>query len=180
MQSQNGQPSRTAERIGIVSVSVVLTAAVTALTMSAVGGAAASGQKPTEPAKPTEQEVAALFDGWNAALQTGDAEAVADRYAPDAVLLPTASARIRTDRDGIVDYFEHFQEGDPVGEITESVVTVLDEDSAIDAGTYVFTLTDAETGEVRNVEARYSYAYEKIDGEWLIVNHHSSATPAEG
>jgi uncharacterized protein (TIGR02246 family) len=105
---------------------------------------------------------------------------VADRYAPGGVLLPTASAQIRTDRAGIVDYFEHFQENDPVGEKTETVIHVLDEDSAIDAGTYVFTLTDPETGEVRDVEARYTYAYEKIDGEWLIVNHHSSATPPEG
>ena len=76
---------------------------------------------------------------------------MADRYAPDAVLLPTASAQIRTTRDEIVDYFEHFQENKPVGEKTRTIVNVLDEDSAIDAGTYVFTLTDPETGEEREV-----------------------------
>jgi uncharacterized protein (TIGR02246 family) len=166
-------------RAGLAAVTAVLAAAVTVgITGVATADNSKSGAKPGK--APTEQEIAALFDEWNAALQTGDAEAVADRYAPGGVLLPTASAQIRTDRDEIIDYFEHFQENDPVGEKTETIVTVLDRNTAVDAGTYVFTLTDPETGEVRDVEARYSYVYEKIDGDWLIVNHHSSATPAEG
>jgi uncharacterized protein (TIGR02246 family) len=183
MQSQTEKPRRMRERVGLVALTAVLTAAAT---VGITGIATADDKKPAtgtvdRPAtEPTEQEIAALFDEWNTALQTGDAEAVADRYAPDGVLLPTASSRIRTTHDGIVDYFEHFQENDPVGEKTETIVTVLDENTAVDAGTYVFTLTDPETGEVREVGARYTYVYELIEGEWLIVNHHSSATPAEG
>jgi uncharacterized protein (TIGR02246 family) len=114
--------------------------------------------------EPTEQEIAALFDEWNTALQSGDADAVAERYAPGGTLLPTASSRIRTTHDEILDYFEHFQENDPAGEKTETIVTVLDENTAVDAGTYVFTLTDPETGEVREVGARYTYVYELMDG----------------
>lgn len=176
MKSQNQQPRRIRTRaVGLVAATAVLTAAAT------VGATSVATANDKESAKePTKQEIAALFDGWNRALQSGDAEAVADRYAPDGVLLPTASVQIRTTRDEIVDYFEHFQENRPVGEKTRTIVNVLDEDSAIDAGTYVFTLTDPETGEEREVAARYTYEYEKIDGEWLIVNHHSSATPAEG
>jgi uncharacterized protein (TIGR02246 family) len=175
MQRQNGQTKtrRIRGRVGLVSVTAVLTAA-TVITVGA-GGIATAKDK-----EPTEAEIAALFDGWNRALRSGDPEEVAARYAPDAVLLPTASSQIRTTHDGIVDYFEHFQENDPVGEKTRTIVNVLDADSAIDAGTYVFTLTDPGTGEVREVEARYSYEYEKVDDEWLIVNHHSSVTPAEG
>lgn len=182
--SLNG-PRRMRERAGLVAVTAVLTAAATVgITVGITGIATADdragdSKSATNPGKaPTEQEIAALFDEWNAALGTGDAEAVADRYAPDGVLLPTVSKQVRTDRDGIVDYFEHFQENDPVGEKTETIITVLDRNTAVDAGTYVFTLTDPETGEVRDVEARYTYVYEKIDGDWLIVNHHSSAMPA--
>lgn len=190
--SLNG-PRRMRERAGLVAVTAVLTAAATVgITVGITGIATANdtandrandraddSRSATKPGKaPTEQEIAALFDEWNAALGTGDAEAVADRYAPDGVLLPTVSKQVRADRDGIVDYFEHFQENDPVGEKTETIITVLDKNTAVDAGTYVFTLTDPETGEVRDVEARYTYVYEKIDGDWLIVNHHSSAMPA--
>ncbi|MEU9266295.1 SgcJ/EcaC family oxidoreductase [Streptomyces sp. NPDC048251] len=152
---------------------VTATAVVTAATVS-VGVSAAGSEKPS---KPTEKQIAALFDGWNAALRTGDAEIVADRYAKDAVLLPTVSNKVRTDRAGIVDYFEHFLQNKPVGKKVRTIVNVLDSNSAIDTGVYAFTLTDHDTGEKRVVEARYTYEYEKRDGVWKIVNHHSSAMP---
>ncbi|MER5178868.1 SgcJ/EcaC family oxidoreductase [Streptomyces sp. NPDC002896] len=142
--------------------------------------AAAKSANSAKSGKPTKAEIAGLFDQWNAALQTGDPEKVADRYAPDAVLLPTASPKIRTNRAEIVDYFEHFLQKKPQGEKIRSVVNVLDRNSAIDAGLYEFHITDPATGEKKTVEARYTYEYEKRGGKWLIVNHHSSVLPAEG
>ena len=127
-----------------------------------------------------EREIAALFDQWNAALLTGDPEKVTDRYAEDAVLLPTASPRIRTNHAEIADYFAHFLQKKPRGEKVRSVIHVLDQNSAIDAGLYRFHLTDPKTGVTKAVDARYTYEYEKRDGQWLIVNHHSSVVPAEG
>ena len=118
-----------------------------------------------------------LFTTWNAALQTGDADKVADLYAKDAVLLPTVSNKVRTDRAGIVDYFEHFLKNKPVGKKVKTILNVLDGNSAIDTGVYEFTLTDPKTGAKRVVEARYTYEYEKRHGQWKIVNHHSSAMP---
>jgi uncharacterized protein (TIGR02246 family) len=154
-------------------------ALVTATALVTVGSVAAgvSLAGSNTPAKPTQKQVATLFDGWNAALQTGDPDKVADLYAKDAVLLPTVSNKVRTDRAEIVDYFEHFLQNKPVGKKIQTVVDILDNNSAIDAGVYEFTLTDPDTGKKRVVEARYSYTYEKIDGKWLIVNHHSSAMP---
>jgi uncharacterized protein (TIGR02246 family) len=153
---------------------VTATALVAAGTFAA--GVAVAG--PEGAGKPGKAQILSLFDGWNAALRTGDPEKVADLYAKDAVLLPTVSNEIRTDRAGIVDYFEHFLANKPVGKKVTSVVKVLDGNSAIDTGAYDFTLTDPETGEKRVVEARYTYEYEKQrNGEWKIVNHHSSAMP---
>jgi uncharacterized protein (TIGR02246 family) len=165
-------------RAAVVTVALVAAGAVT------VGVSQAAPEhrsKPTESkSKPTEKQIAALFDGWNAALRTGDSEKVADRYAKDAVLLPTASPQIRTNRAEIVDYFDHFLLNKPKGTKIRSVINVLDSNSAIDAGLYVFNLTDPKTGEQKNVEARYTYEYEKRGGKWLIVNHHSSVLPAAG
>ncbi|MEV0172691.1 SgcJ/EcaC family oxidoreductase [Streptomyces sp. NPDC050803] len=153
-------------------------ATVTAAAVVAVGTFAAGvGVAGADEEKAGKKEIAALFDGWNAALRTGDAEKVADRYARDAVLLPTVSNKVRTDRAGIVDYFEHFLANKPVGKKVETHVNVLDGNSAIDTGVYEFALTDHETGEKRTVVARYTYEYEKRGGEWVIVNHHSSAMP---
>jgi uncharacterized protein (TIGR02246 family) len=149
----------------------------TALVSVATVTAGLSAASPEKAGKPSKKEVTALFEGWNATLQTGDPEKVADRYAKDAVLLPTVSNKVRTDRAGIVDYFEHFLQNKPVGKKVQTIVKVLDSNSAIDTGVYEFTLTDHETGEKKVVEARYTYEYEKRDGEWKIVNHHSSAMP---
>ncbi|MDT0320837.1 SgcJ/EcaC family oxidoreductase [Streptomyces millisiae] len=152
------------------------------LTAGAAATASASGQSSEDTAshhQPTEQEIRDLFVEWNEALATGDPEVVADRYAEDAVLEPTLSNVIRTDRDGIVDYFEHFLAQDPEGEIDESYVDILARNAAVDSGAYTFHLTDPATGEQRDVAARYTFVYEKdpATGEWLIVNHHSSAMP---
>lgn len=129
-------------------------------------------------AAPTKAQILALFDRWNATLATGDAEQVADLYAPDAVLLPTVSPKIRTTHAEIADYFEHFLENKPVGKKDRSVVDILDKNTAVDAGLYTFTLTDPDTGAKRDVAARYTFLYEKTGGQWLIVNHHSSVLPA--
>lgn len=123
-----------------------------------------------------EREVAALFDRWNAALGTGNPERVAALYADDGVLLPTVSNKVRTSHAEIKEYFSHFLESKPRGVINEREVRVLDEDSAVDAGTYTFTLTNAD-GSTRKLPARYTFVYEKRNGKWLIINHHSSAMP---
>jgi uncharacterized protein (TIGR02246 family) len=160
---------KTRIRAALVTATVLVTAA------TALAGVSAAGSE--KPAKPTKKQIAALFDGWNAALRTGDPEIVADRYAKDAVLLPTLSNKVRTDRAGIVDYMEHFLQNKPVGKKIETHIDVLDNNSALDSGVYRFTLTDHDTGKKRVVEARYTYEYEKRDGQWKIVNHHSSAMP---
>ena len=126
-------------------------------------------------AKPSVEQIKALFADWNAALATGDPEKVADRYAPNAVLLPTVSNQVRSTRAEIVDYFVKFLKSKPSGTILDSHVAVLNADDAIDAGTYRFALT--QDGKPTTVDARYTFVYEKIDGKWLIVNHHSSAMP---
>jgi uncharacterized protein (TIGR02246 family) len=171
------------------NLSIVVAAAV--LSAAALGGPAAMSAAASAPqhadtthravvtnhgAAPSEAQISALFEQWNAAVETGDPEKVAALYAPDAVLLPTLSPRVRTDHDGIVDYFEHFLAGHPSGTRTQSVIKVLDKRTAIDTGLYRFTFPNAD-GTTRSVDARYTFVYEKRDGQWWIINHHSSLLP---
>jgi uncharacterized protein (TIGR02246 family) len=157
------------KRAAIVTATAIVAVGTVGTVVATAGADAAK--------KPTNTEVAGLFTTWNAALQTGDPDKVANLYAEDAILLPTVSNKVRTSHAEIVDYFEHFLQNKPVGKKVQTVVDVLDNDSAIDTGVYEFTLTDPDTGAERVVEARYSYAYEKRNGVWKIVNHHSSAMP---
>ncbi|MEU3353732.1 SgcJ/EcaC family oxidoreductase [Streptomyces sp. NPDC037389] len=152
-------------------------AAVTtvAVLFAGTGAAQASGRQPE---RPTERQIRELFDRWNAALATLDANRVADLYAPDAVLLPTVSAEIRKTRAARVDYFRHFLENKPVGRIQERVINILNRTSAIDTGLYEFTLTDKH-GHRSKVDARYTFVYKLRGGRWLIINHHSSKVPMD-
>lgn len=81
-------------------------------------------QKPVE--KISEEQVRNLFYLWNDALDTLDPDCVAQRYAKEAVLLPTVSDTPRTDYDSIKDYFTNFCKLKPQGVIEESFVTVGD------------------------------------------------------
>lgn len=128
--------------------------------------------------RPTETNIESLFGTWNKALATGDAAAVAALYAPDATLLPTLSDDNRMNRTEIAEYFrEDFLPKKPQGVITESVVTILDNNTATRSGDYDFTVTDAD-GEQQVVPARFTFVYEKVEGRWLISSHHSSVQPS--
>jgi uncharacterized protein (TIGR02246 family) len=157
-------------------VAITGAAALVAVGTFAAGAAVAG---PEKAANPTKKQVAALFDGWNAALKTQDPEEVADLYWDDAVLLPTLSNQVRADRESRIDYFEHFLANKPVGKKIETHINVLDSNSVLDAGVYQFTLTDHDSGEKKIAKARYTYEWEKRDGEWKIVNHHSSLMPED-
>ncbi|MET9684554.1 SgcJ/EcaC family oxidoreductase [Streptomyces coeruleorubidus] len=170
------RPAR--RRITVATAVAALAAGTFALGAGVAGADPRSQSGKTSAKMATEAQVLGLFDQWNAALRTGDAQKVADLYAKDAVLLPTVSNNVRTDRAEIVDYFEHFLKNKPAGTKVESVVNVLDRDTVIDTGVYEFALTDHETGAKNTVKARYTYVYEKQpNGTWLIVNHHSSKMP---
>lgn len=120
---------------------------------------------------PTEDEVAQLFERWNASLATGDPAKVAANYLDNAVLLPTVSNEMRTDTQTIEAYFVDFLPKQPQGVIDQRVIT-RSCNSASDVGIYTFTFKGGE-----QVQARYSYIYDYVDGQWLIRHHHSSAMP---
>lgn len=123
-----------------------------------------------------DREIAALFDQWNTTLKTGSARAMTSLYAPDAILQPTLSNKVRTTPAQIQDYFDHFLTGKPVGTINYREIRHMAPDAAMDSGVYTFTLTNAD-GSKRDVQARYTFLYERLDGQWKIINHHSSAMP---
>jgi len=121
-----------------------------------------------------EQQVAALFDRWNASLGTLDPDKVVANYASDGVLLATVSDKPRTNPAEIRDYFVKFLKSGPQGKIDSRTIKIGC-NIAQDVGTYTFTLKDG-----KKVHARYTYVYEWENGSWLIAHHHSSAMPEGG
>jgi uncharacterized protein (TIGR02246 family) len=130
----------------------------------------------TAPTDAADREIAGLFDRWNQALMTGDAAKVTALYSSNAVLQPTVSNRVRATSADIQDYFDHFLALKPSGEINYREIRHLGPDTALDSGVYSFHVTDA-AGTSSTVQARYTFLYSKVDGQWRILNHHSSAMP---
>lgn len=149
---------------------------VTALAACAVLGGCAtqtSGSASGAACKPTsEPEIAALFDRWNASLQTGDPHKVVANYAQKSILLPTVSNQPRLTPEEKEEYFHHFLENRPSGRIDMRSIEIGC-NSAVDAGLYTFHF--AKTG--ATVRARYTYTYRWDGAQWLITSHHSSAMP---
>jgi len=120
----------------------------------------------------SNDEVRALFNLWNDALQTECSETVAKRYAKDSMLLPTLSDTPRTDFESIKDYFDHFLLKRPCGTILEGKV-IKGPNWAQDCGIYEFAMGIDGS----KVKARYSFVYVYEEGEWKIAHHHSSLMP---
>ena len=122
----------------------------------------------------TEQDIQQLFADWNAALCSGDPEAVTRLYAEDAILLPTVSNKMRHNREQIRDYFRHFLARRPMGRIDESHVRLFGE-LAIHSGHYTFTFGSSDRDPV---QASFTFVYRhESEKRWRIVSHHSSALP---
>lgn len=122
-----------------------------------------------------QNEILGLFEEWNNALLSRDASQVTALYSHDAVLLPTVSNKVRHNHGEIRDYFEHFIQKNPSGNLIEHNIRIFD-NMAINSGVYHFSL-DTKDDERSIVKARYTFVYKKFDGKWLIIEHHSSAFP---
>ncbi|MBD98178.1 DUF4440 domain-containing protein [bacterium] len=112
-----------------------------------------------------------LFNQWADALKTQDPDGVLACYAPTAVLLPTVSNTVCNTPALIRAYFVNFLAKVPVVTVLESYWHEY-QDGWHHAGTYSFALSGGTT-----VVARFTYAYARINGEWKIIAHHSSAMP---
>ncbi|MEJ8853178.1 DUF4440 domain-containing protein [Variovorax robiniae] len=119
----------------------------------------------------SDKQIAALFDRWNASLQTGDPKKVVANYATRSILLPTVSNTPRLTPAEKLDYFEKFLQLKPFGTIDSRSIEI-DCNTAIDAGLYTFKLGDGSM-----VKARYTFTYKWTGKQWLITSHHSSAMP---
>lgn len=119
----------------------------------------------------TVEEIRPLFEEWNASLQTGSPEKVADLYDSNAILLPTVSNQVRHNREEVIDYFDHFLAKGPVGKIDEANIRLYGE-LAINSGVYTFNFKDGAS-----VQARYTFVYRWNGTRWMIIEHHSSQMP---
>lgn len=124
----------------------------------------------------TPAEIEAQVDRFRSALATHDPDKVTALFAPDAVLLPTLSNRVRTNPAEVRDYFVHFLAKSPVVQIDSSTVRIGC-NIAERVGTWTWTLTDPASHATTKAAARFSFIYRFEAGQWRIDHLHSSLMP---
>lgn len=137
-------------------------------------GSPAWAQSPVGCAPVSKEQIAALTETWNAAVASGDPEAVAKLYADDAVVLPMLSMEPRTGRPAIKAYFDQYVKRHPQGGVNMRAI-MLGCNTASDIGTYVYRLTGRRKGTREAIGGRYSTTYEFRSGQWLIVQQQTTA-----
>jgi uncharacterized protein (TIGR02246 family) len=116
------------------------------------------------------------FSLWNETLQTKDAQKVADLYTDDCTFLPTMSGELKRGKTGAKEYFTHFLEKDPFGEIKQDAVQAIGDKCYLHSGLYNFIVGPADNRQT--VEARFTYVWQLNDqNKWEISHHHSSVKP---
>lgn len=110
-----------------------------------------------------------LFYLWARAVERRDLEAVLGLYAPNAVLVPTLSNKLRVDRDGLRDYFVTFLAKAPRPTLDEPHITWYG-DTPTNSGVYTFRFGASDVP----TPARYTFVYQLSSPTPLIVQHHSS------
>ncbi len=122
------------------------------------------------------EEIRRVIQNWIDTVCRHNPNEIVSLYAPDGVLLGTVAENMKVGQNSIIEYFEMFVGKKPCGYLTEMNVQNFGSNYAIADGTYTFELTN-ENGEIDIVPARYTFVLRKINGDWKIATHHSSAQP---
>src|SRR4051812_8573593 len=124
-----------------------------------------------------KSEVQAITKMWADCFNARNAAALAALYDSEAVLWGTLSSEIISTPQGVRSYF------DTACASPMALTVAFDEeivrrcnDLMLDSGSYTFAFM--QQGQRQLFPARFSMALQKKDGQWLIVDHHSSAKPA--
>lgn len=116
---------------------------------------------------------------WVKAIESahGNPKAVVALYAPNAILLATFSPHLLINNNhGLDKYFASFTGHKNLRCSTlESIYRRM---GNVGLSTGLYTFTYYEKGKKMVVPARFTFVYQKINNQWLIINHHSSIEPS--
>jgi len=123
-----------------------------------------------------KEDVAAAAVKWTQVFTDDNPDPIMALYAKDGVLWGTLSPTRRDTPAALREYFVNAFKALPGHKVTfgDQHIRVYG-NTAINTGYYTFSFM--KDGKPATLPARYSFTYVKTGGQWLIVDHHSSAVP---
>ncbi len=114
---------------------------------------------------------------WIAAFNHHSPQDIVSLYAEDAVFFGTSSPVLRDTPELVRDYFKNNATSSSTIVMGDHRVQIFG-DVAVNTGFYTFhTPPPAESGKTVERLARFTFVYQRRAGRWMIVEHHSSASP---
>ena len=125
-----------------------------------------------------QEDVASATQTWIEAMSARDSDRVAALYDATAILWGTRSATIRDNPASVREYFNGLKTAPPSYKVTinDQHIRVLG-DVAVNSGSYTFS--EVRDEKTINRPSRFSFVFANKNGRWLIIDHHSSAVPAQ-
>ncbi|MFT7775782.1 DUF4440 domain-containing protein [Roseateles sp.] len=112
---------------------------------------------------------------WKDAYNARDARRLQSLYAPGALITDDEYSAVPLEGAALPEFFDQMAQR-PTARMRWIVGNLkLFGDTAVRSGEYEFS--EQSGGQVRNKPARYSFAYQRIGGRWLIVLQHSTVRP---
>ena len=123
-----------------------------------------------------KEDVAAATAKWAEVFTDDNPDPILALYDKEAVMWGTLSPTRRDDPAAIRDYFVKAFKALPGHKVTfgDQLIRVYG-NTAINTGYYTFSFV--KDGEAKSLPARYSFVYVKRNGDWKIVDFHSSKLP---
>jgi uncharacterized protein (TIGR02246 family) len=153
--------------MGLVLKHQIYVSLILSFVLFGITGAAWAGDK---------EDVAAATAKWAEVFTDDNPDPILALYDKDAVMWGTLSPTRRDDPAAIRDYFEKAFKALPGHKVTfgDQLIRVYG-NTAINTGYYTFSFV--KDGEAKSLPARYSFVYVKRNGDWKIVDFHSSKMP---
>jgi hypothetical protein len=122
-----------------------------------------------------EEQILKAALKWAQAIESRFPENVLRMYHPDGALWGTLAQEFRFGHQEIFGYFVNFlNKEDLKCEFKDGYVRLYEE-FAFYSGSYEFTWNFAD--KIVVLPARFSFVYKREEGNWLILEHHSSMFP---
>jgi hypothetical protein len=136
-----------------------------------------AGCQTTQAPEQSKGAILAATQAWADAFNQRDLGRITAQYDPSAVLWGTSAPAIAATPESIRQYFERGFSSPlrPTVAFGDQSVRVHGA-NAHNSGSYTFSIV--RDGKTIPVAARFSFAYRRAGGRWLIIDHHSSLRPA--
>lgn len=158
-------------------------ASVTCLLLMVLGSGCSTGPKvrvspPLSCDHPDSSCVSDLMqalEDWKDAYNSRDPRRLQQLYAPGALITDDEYTAVPLDGVALPEFFDQMAQR-PTARMRWIIGNLkLFGETAVRSGEYEFT--EQADGQAKERPARYSFAYQRINGRWLIILQHSTLRP---